>query len=133
VVIYEAFGWKELTMEDRAKQLREMVEHAAAAKLPSGWIDLAQEDPFAADYPTVAAFLLTPGSEGEKGAGRASLTLFVEQGMAKVVLKDRVVNASLWASGKTLEAALVALEAILGSGSPDWRMSPPDMGRRRRI
>jgi len=82
------------------------------------------------DHPALWEFLTL--TEHESGVPRATstLTLFVDEGRLKAVLRDRDASQALFATGATVEALLGSLEAMLADPLADWR---PDrkQGNRR--
>lgn len=53
----------------------------------------------------------------------SSLSVFMDDGTFKAVLNDKDAGRSLFVSGRTLWAALDALEAHLVAGTGEWRKS----------
>lgn len=82
---------------------------------------LVEDEAFRELFPAIAEFVM--GEEGESlddGAG-ATMLLFVEEGLFKICLNDRTQDASLWASGASVELALQSLETTLRDGTGAWR------------
>ncbi len=69
----------------------------------------------------------------DRGVKRStsSMTVFVDEGLFKVVLNDKDTGRSLWVSNKTLWGALDALEAHLVAGTGEWRRNRKEGGRQR--
>ena len=63
----------------------------------------------------------------ESGAPRttSTLTIFVEEGLVKLCLRDRAAGRTAWASGKSMVKAWMALEAALEDDSAEWRKDRP--------
>lgn len=61
----------------------------------------------------------------------STLTLFVDEGRLKAVLRDRDASQALFATGPTVEELLLAMEGMLTDALADWR---PDRtnGQKRR-
>lgn len=89
------------------------------------------EDPkFRKMYPAIAEFMM--GEEGTPLADGTSSTilLFVEEGLFKLCLNDRSVEASAWASGTSVEKTFQEMEESLEEGTAVWR-SKTKKGRNR--
>jgi hypothetical protein len=88
-----------------------------ACKLP--------EDPrFVKKFPGLWELLTQTKYPDESPRERSSLTLFVEEGVFKLVVSEKTRELSCWATGPTFEGALDALEKRLTSDSPEWRSRP---------
>lgn len=73
-------------------------------------------------YPNLYEYLATMTYEDGTPRKASSLTLFVADGQIKAVLKDPDNNRSIWSSGDTMEAMLLALDAMLESPDAVWRI-----------
>jgi hypothetical protein len=65
----------------------------------------------------------------------SSLTLFADEGVMKVVLKDRDASQDLWASAPSMDGLFVVLEACLADPGAVWRTArerPGDIAARVR-
>lgn len=51
----------------------------------------------------------------------STLNIFIQDGVFKVAVNDRDAEASLYASGETLQLALAAAESRLNANVADWR------------
>jgi len=96
---------------------------SASVTGPSG----AAHDAVLADaYPAVHEFLTdTTGPDG-KGRQTSTLMLFVEPPLWKLCLNERDAGLSLWASGESLDQALVNLEERLTAPVVEWRRKPAE-------
>lgn len=73
-------------------------------------------------WPCLHAYLTsTEGEEKKTPRLTSTLAFCVDDGRPKCVLNDREEEASLFATGNTLDDARDALEAKLSAGTPDWR------------
>jgi len=76
---------------------------------------------FARKYPAIWEFVsLTQNTDGTTRE-TSSLLYFIADGCWKVRLFEREQNLTLWAAGETQEEATEALEAMLQSGTAQWR------------
>jgi len=71
-------------------------------------------------YPYVLAFLTTSMVDGKRRQ-TATLTVMVDQGMAKVSFKDRERGKIAWSSHETFTGALCQLEEWLAEGTCEWQ------------
>lgn len=72
-------------------------------------------------YPHLAEFLVKSRGDGQK-ATTGTITLFLEQGQFKLCLNDRPLSRSTFISGGSLQQALAAADAALGSHRIKWRV-----------
>lgn len=77
---------------------------------------------FAMEYPAVWEYLTADSFDDGKPRQTSTVTLFVEGGLCKVVLRDREAQQALFASGETVEGVLASLEGMLVDALADWRM-----------
>lgn len=75
-------------------------------------------------YPALHEYLTCTLDDGGKPRLTATLNIFTEGGAFKLFLNDRSENASLCATGSTVSEALGALETMLESPNPGWRLKP---------
>lgn len=78
------------------------------------------EDPMFRDCPVVLAYLTTSQLDGQPRQ-TATINLSVDQGIRKVMLKDRHLARVAWGSGDTFAEAVAVLEARLAEGTCEWR------------
>lgn len=71
--------------------------------------------------PTLGHFLCDEVWPDGELRQRSTLVVFVEDGMFKACLSDKDSGTSLWASCKSFDDLLEALEARLTDDRPDWR------------
>lgn len=81
------------------------------------------------DYPLVHALLTACVVEGVSRE-TASLTIFSDEGIFKVVLNDREQGISMWAAGESVPEAFDQLEKRVGDENATWRES--SSGRRKK-
>lgn len=122
---YMSYGQKEGLVMQWIKKLRRTGRGAVAAveAKDSSWIEA---------YPALHEYLTCLVGEDGKPRQAATLNLFTESGSWKAWLNDRAEGASLCASGETVEGLLGALEAMLESANPPWRLRPLDEGQNGR-
>lgn len=84
--------------------------------------------------PTLLDYLAVDRYDSGELRTVSTLLLFTDSGTWKTCLNDRESSRSLWASGRTPEEALEALETMLETGSGEWRHSagPPKKNNGRR-
>ena len=81
----------------------------------------ASDDTLKKKCPAVAEFLFAGvDDEGNPRRG-ATLTVFCEQGLFKVVLRERERQLDLWGTGPTLWECLHDLDRRLQEPQPEWR------------
>lgn len=73
-------------------------------------------------WPTLWAYMTQLRWEDDTPREPSGLTLFVQDGMFKVLLKDNATSCVLWSAGTSFFGALDAIEAALAVPQPDWRM-----------
>lgn len=61
----------------------------------------------------------------------STLNIFIQDGLFKVAVNDRDAEASLYASGETLQLALAAAESRLNANVPDWRFWKSKTGKKK--
>lgn len=85
-------------------------------------------------HPALHEYLTLTEYEPGQPRETAMLLFFVEDGRWKAALQDRQEARSLWVTADTVPAALDALEAILQSGTADWRQmrGQQQSGKRRK-
>lgn len=88
---------------------------ATSAIVGDGWLP--------SKFPAVWEYLAVSVWDDGSARETATLLLFCEDGQVKVCLNDREAQRSAWASGRTLDDALEALEGGLEEGSTSWRKS----------
>lgn len=71
--------------------------------------------------PTLGHFLCDECWPDGEARQRSTLVVFVEDGTFKACLSDKDSGTSLWASCKSFDDLLEALEARLTDDRPDWR------------
>jgi len=71
--------------------------------------------------PTLAHFLCDASWPDGEERQRSTIVVFVEDGMFKACLSDKDSGTSLWASCRSFDDLLEALEARLTDDRPDWR------------
>lgn len=74
-----------------------------------------------ARLPGVWEYLTQDKWEGGGKRQPSTLSVFVDDGSVKASLNDRALSRSCFATGASLEACLLALEAMLQDESADWR------------
>lgn len=75
--------------------------------------------------PTLGHFLCDEVWPDGECKSRSSLVVFVEDGLFKACLTEKDSNSVLWASCKSFDELLEALEARLTDDQPDWRKGRP--------
>jgi len=71
--------------------------------------------------PTLGHFLCDESWPDGEARQRSTLVIFVEDGNFKACLSDKDSNTSLWASCKSFDDLLEAMESRLTDDRPDWR------------
>lgn len=74
-------------------------------------------------YPALMEFMTITVNDDKTPRETATVLIFAEAGLFKGCLSDRETQQTLWASSDTFEGLLEALEAMLQSGSPQWRQA----------
>lgn len=100
-----------------ARFLQEPSKNGAAQIIGSA----AEIDEWCVSYPGVWEHLSE--TSWESGAPRvtSTITVFVEEGLVKICLRDRALFKTAWVSGRSILKALGALETGLEAGSLEWR------------
>jgi hypothetical protein len=98
---------KKVTAEEQGKKATACAEHAA-------WRE---------SYPALAEYM--EADQWPDGTARKTSTLlvFCEAGCVKGCLNDRDGGRSLWSTSDSLAALLASLEAMLATGTGEWRQS----------
>lgn len=105
---------------------------SSRARLPESEHGEQAEDPdLKATYPAIHEYLTEPDEDASGDNRTATLLFFAQDGVFKLCLNDRAVDATLWASGRSWEEAMLSLEVMLTTGAPPWRIAPKSKGRRR--
>lgn len=105
-------------------------EEVVAGNVPEGVAatdaTMSRQLPLIFEYLTCARW--------DDGGERQTATLMVlaEQGTWKGCLNDRDGSRSCWVAADTFTGVLEALERALRNGTADWRVRPPESGRRRK-
>lgn len=82
-------------------------------------------DPSGGLFPGLVEMISTTTFPDGKKRIPSKVTVMVEEGIIKAALRDEGMQASLFRSGPTIEAALEALERALSEDNPDdWRPWP---------
>jgi len=82
--------------------------------------------------PNVWEYLSSESWDDGSPRQTSTLLIFVEEGLCKVCINDRALQRKAWMTGKTPDAAFVALDAALGAGNIEWRPDKaPTSGKRR--
>ena len=113
--------WERMTMDERYERARKLVDQARGKPAGNDAPRFLQDPEFEARYPILHAFLFPLGHGKEEAPQGASLTLFCDGSELKLVLNDRATDRSLWASERTVSAALQLLEDRLGGDFVEWR------------
>lgn len=80
---------------------------------------------FATEYPALFEHLTETAWPSGKARVTSTLTIFSEDGVVKLCLKDRSSLRTAWASCRTVSEAFRALEAGLEGDSLEWRRDRP--------
>lgn len=80
-------------------------------------------------HPCLCGFLTHLTYDDKSPRQTGTLTVFLDEGILKAVLKDRDQSLVLFRSARTLEDLFLALEEALSEGADDWR---PDHWRKKR-
>jgi len=106
-----------IAMEQDMDLLKKALEaRKAAAKQAT---EVAAE-PWMHKIPTIEAWLKTTVIDGKRRE-TATVTLTLDQGLCKVMFKDRQSHELAWSTGDTFLEALIALEERLGEGTVEWQ------------
>jgi hypothetical protein len=89
-----------------------------------------QDDDLAIAYPGIWEHLAMTRYPDGSPRVLSTVTLFVDAGLVKACLNDRDQGLTAWASGVSLRAVLLALEAGLCNDTLDWRQ-PQGKGKRK--
>lgn len=73
------------------------------------------------DCPAVAEYLTVDRYPDGSPRERATLSLFMEDGVVKACLSDRDQGRTLWRSSYGVEEAIMALDGAIADGTADWR------------
>lgn len=95
----------------QALEARKKAGKAATTVEAEGWL---------AKVPVIEAMLKQGTLEGKPRA-TSTLTLMVDGGKCKVMLKDRQSHELTWGEGETFLDALVGLEERIGEGMATWQ------------
>ena len=82
--------------------------------------------------PRVCEVLFDDKYEDGKPRKRGSLLIFADGPVMKALLLDKDVGEQLWSVGETLEAAIMAMEESLETGSAAWTRSAVSPQKRTR-
>jgi hypothetical protein len=88
------------------------------------------DEDFAAEYPTLFAFLAMATDDDGKPRTTSTVMVFIESGVCKACLKERDHDRTLWASAPSILGVFAALETRLNDSPVDWR--EPAASRHRR-
>lgn len=72
-------------------------------------------------WPTLWSYMTQSRWDDDTPRATSGLTIFVQDGLFKVLLKENEQSLCLWAAGIGLYPALDAIEAALCTPAPDWR------------
>lgn len=97
---------------DRAKKVAEEKGKAGPLKDPT----------FLRDYPLLAEVLTARTEVGGRDQNRCSMSIFVHDGLWKVVLRDKQDQTCLWVASQTLAKLFDAVETALESPETEWRL-----------
>lgn len=100
-------------MSDALKKARE------AQKARKNKSTASVKDELLEKLPVLREMLTTTVVDGKR-VPTATLTLMLDMGQCKVMLKDRAEGFLTWGSGDTFSEALMGLEARVSSGDADW-------------
>jgi len=92
--------------------------------------DLTEDDIFG-DLPALREYLTERFYEDGTVRQTASLLVFCEDGLCKLMVNDREVGRVAFWSGESFTAVLAAAEAALAGDRADWRVSKQTAGRGR--
>jgi hypothetical protein len=109
-----------------------MALHKPAASNSAALAEQVGSSAATALWPLVMEMVVEPRYADGSSRVTASLLIFAEDGLFKVCLNDRDCMRSAWATGRTPEAALDALDAALRSDRVEWRTSRPGGGKKGR-
>lgn len=84
-------------------------------------------------YPTVWSYLTQDRWDDGTPRKTSSVTMFMDQGQLKCVLKDKESGTSLWAAGISLESMFGVLEALLNDSTAVWRQDKLETGTSARV
>lgn len=88
------------------------------------------EQEWSSRWPLMLAYMTQDRWEDGTQRQTSSLLLFKQDGMIKVMLRDKDTGLCLWAAGGGLFAALNAVEGLLGDPKADWRQDRQEPGTR---
>jgi len=84
-----------------------------------------QADRFWEGYPAIWEYLACGRYPDGSARQRASLTVFVEDGLIKLCLSDRDCERTAWGGSDEMLDALAGLDRALQEGHVQWRRKPP--------
>jgi len=86
---------------------------------------------FGAEHPAIWEYLTLAQHDTGTPRETSTLTLFVDEGRLKAVLRDRDACQALFATGPTVEELLASLEGMLTDHLADWRSDKASGFKRR--
>lgn len=98
------------------------------ADVPSGRLAFCSD--FSATWPDLHDWCTCTVDDRGVKRSPSSFTVFVDDGLWKIVLNDKDTGRSLWVSSKSLWGAFDLLEGHLVAGTGDWRRNREKGGRR---
>lgn len=119
-------AWEEM---DRREIVSQFLRRARAAAADAPTNSPAADEWLGTTWPTVTEYLTVNVWPDGKPRTVSSLVIFVEDGQWKGCLSDRDDGMVLFATGRSVQGLLTALEGLLTSEEPPWRMSKQAKGQ----
>jgi len=88
------------------------------------------EAEWAQRWPLLLAYMTQDRWEDGTARATSSLLLFKQDGIIKVMLRDKDTGLCLWAAGNGLFASLNAVEGLLCDPKADWRQDRQEAGQK---
>lgn len=122
-------------LEMAIASLRRQQEHRMIRKRTSAEqavkVDAGDEHDFIRGLPTLYEYMTSTSYDDGSARRTASLTIYLSDGLFKVVMKDNDTSEVCFTSGGTMTEVLCNLESNLSSGNCDWRQDKYAGGQRR--
>lgn len=84
-------------------------------------------------YPTLWSYLTQTRWDDGTERKTSSVTVFMDSGQLKCVLKDKETGLSLWAAGVGFDSLFSVLESLLNDPTAVWRQDKNDTGSSARV